>query len=92
VYLKTNISWVFFSTIANCAYAYADLDFLQIQLLEPNQEIVIASGYPYFDISFALLDFTSKVDSASTPEDSTTSQLSVLYPITERLKLGHERF
>ena len=51
---------------------------------------MIAAEYSYFDISLDLLDFASKVDSASTPEHSTASQLSVLYPITERLKLGYE--
>ncbi|MEJ6758555.1 MAG: hypothetical protein QNK56_04860 [Pontimonas sp.] len=90
MYLKNKHSWIFFSTIFSIASAHADLDFLHVQLLEPSQEVVIAAEYSYFDISLDLLDFASKVDSASTPEHSTASQLSVLYPITERLKLGYE--
>mgnify|MGYP005681202121 FL=1 len=90
MYFKRKQSWLCFCAILGSSSAQADLDFLNIQLLDASDEIVIAAEYSYFDISLDLFDFASKVNSASTPEQSTASQLSVLYPVTEKLKLGYE--
>tara|TARA_B110000114_G_scaffold161719_1_gene179249 strand:- start:523 stop:1635 length:1113 start_codon:yes stop_codon:yes gene_type:complete len=90
VYLKNEKYWLCLPLLLISWPGYADLDFLKIQLLESDDEVVIAAEYSYFDISLDFLDFAEKVNSASTPERSTSSQLSVLYPITERLKLGYE--
>ena len=90
VSFKRKKSWLCFWAMLSSSAAQADLDFLNVQLLESSDKLIIAAEYSYFDISLDLLDFASKVDSASTPEHSTASQLSVLYPITERLKLGYE--
>jgi len=90
VYLKNEKYWLCLPLLLISWPGYADLDFLKIQLLESDDEVVIAAEYSYFDISLDFLDFAEKVNSASTPERSTSSQLSVLYPITERLKVGYE--
>ena len=68
----------------------ADLDFLNILLLENTDDIVLAAEYSYFDTSLDLLDFSSKVDSGSRPEQSTSTQLSVLVPVNEKLRVGYE--
>ena len=68
----------------------ADLDFLNIQLLENTDDIVLAAEYSYFDTSLDLLDFASKVESSSRPEQSSSTQLSVLVPVNEKLRVGYE--
>ena len=70
--------------------ASADLDFLNIQLLEPSDAIVVAAEYSYFDISLDFLDFASKVNSSSRPEQTYATELSLLAPVSERLRLGYE--
>ena len=70
--------------------SHADLEFLNVQLMEPNDDVVVAVEYSYFDISLDFLDFASKVNSSSTPENSTSSQASILVPLTDRLQVGYE--
>lgn len=70
--------------------ASADLDFLNIQLLEPSDHIVVAAEYSYFDISLDFLDFASKVNSSSRPKRTHATELSMLAPVGERLRLGYE--
>jgi hypothetical protein len=70
--------------------ASADLDFLNIQLLEPSDDIVASAEYSYFDISLDFIDFASKVNSSSRPERSYATELSFLAPVSERLRLGYE--
>lgn len=90
MYFKRKQYWLGFCVMLGGSYAQADLNFLNVQLLESSDELIIAAEYSYFDISLDFLDFASKVNSASTPEQSTASQLSALYPVTEKLMLGYE--
>ena len=84
-YLSTFICIVFCSS-----KSYADLEFLDAQLTNSDNKIIIAAEFSYFDISLDFLDFASKVNSASTPERSTSGQVSVLYNLNQDLKLGYE--
>ena len=68
----------------------ADLDFLNIQLLENTDDIVVAAEYSYFDTSLDLLDFASKVNSSTRPEQSSSTQLSLLVPVNQTLRVGYE--
>jgi hypothetical protein len=68
----------------------ADLDFLNIQLLENNDHIVVAAEYSYFDMSLDFLDFSSKVNSSSRPEQSSSTQVSLLVPVNDTLRVGYE--
>ena len=76
--------------MANSLHAHADLEFLNTQLMEPNDAVIVAAEYSYFDISLDFLDFASKVNSSSTPENSTSTQVSLIVPVTDRLQVGYE--
>ena len=82
--------WLCLWLMANSLHANADLEFLNTQLMEPNDAVIVAAEYSYFDISLDFLDFASKVNSSSTPENSTSTQVSLIVPVTDRLQVGYE--
>ena len=82
--------WLCLWLMVYSSKSYADLEFLDAQLASSENKIIIAAEFSYFDISLDFLDFASKVNSASTPERSTSSQVSVLYNLNQDLKLGYE--
>ena len=82
--------WLCLWLMANSLHAHADLEFLNTQLMEPNDAVIVAAEYSYFDISLDFLDFASKVNSSSTPENSTSTQVSLIVPVTDRLQVGYE--
>ena len=85
-----NPHWLCLWLMANSLHAHADLEFLNTQLMEPNDAVIVAAEYSYFDISLDFLDFASKVNSSSTPENSTSTQVSLIVPVTDRLQVGYE--
>ena len=82
--------WLCLWLMANSLHANADLEFLNTQLMEPNDAVIVAAEYSYFDISLDFLDFASKVNSSSTPENSTSTQVSLIVPVTDKLQVGYE--
>lgn len=88
--LVKDIRFCLLGSVFLSATASADLDFLNIQLLEPTNDVLVAAEYSYFDLSLDFLDFASKVNSSSTPEQSTSTQLSLLIPLSDQLRIGYE--
>ena len=43
--------WLCLWLMANSLHAHADLEFLNTQLMEPNDAVIVAAEYSYFDIS-----------------------------------------
>ena len=82
--------WLCLWLIAHSWPVYADLEFLHAQLMDPNDDVIVAAEYSYFDISLDFLDFASKINSSSTPENSISTQVSILMPLTEKLQVGYE--